>query len=239
MIEVHLARLRARDDISAAEEAAVRNAVTEVRTVPDHHVLIQRGEELRVSTILLDGWMGRARDIQSGQRQVTELHVAGDFVDLHGFTLKRLDHDVITLSNCRIAIVPHENLRRITEECPHLARLYWLSTNIDAAVHRELSVSLGRRSAASRLAHLICEITLRLQIVGRVTANSFDFPLTQEELAECLGLTAVHMNRTIQELRRQQLIELERKRLTILDPPALTALAEFDPMYLYLQHEHH
>jgi CRP-like cAMP-binding protein len=238
MIEAHLAKLRARDDVSAAEESAIRNAISEVRTIPDRHVLIRRGEEISVSTLLLDGWMARARDLKGGQRQVTELHVTGDFVDLHGFTLKRLDHDVITLSTCRIATIPHDNLRRITERFPHLTRVYWLMTNIDAAVHREWGVSLGRRSAASRLAHLICEIALRVQIARNGSENSFDFPLTQDELAECLGLTAVHMNRTIQQLRRRNLIQLERKRLIILDPPALAALAEFDPMYLYLQHEH-
>lgn len=238
MIDPHLANLRARDDISPAEEAAIRGAVTEAQSIPDRKVFIRRGEELRVSTLLLDGWMARARDLEGGQRQITELHVAGDFVDLHSFTLKRLDHDVITLSRCRIAIVPHDNLRLITEKFPHLARVYWLMTNIDAAVHREWGVSLGRRSAASRLAHLICELSLRLRTAGRASDSGFDFPLTQDELAECLGITAVHMNRTIQELRRQNLIQLERNRLTILDWPALTELGEFDPMYLYLQHEH-
>jgi CRP-like cAMP-binding protein len=238
MIEAHLAKLRARDDISAAEEVAIRNAISEVRTVPDGHVFIRRGEELRVSTLLLDGWMARARDLKSGQRQITELHVAGDFVDLHSFTLKRLDHDVITLSPCRIGIVPHDNLRLITEQFPHLTRVYWLMTDIDAAVHREWGVSLGRRSAASRLAHLICELALRLRAAGLANDSGFDLPLTQDELAECLGLTSVHMNRTIQELRRRNMIQLESKHLTILDRPALVALGEFDPMYLYLEHEH-
>src|SRR4051812_18085474 len=115
MIDAHLAKLRARDDISAAEEAAIRSAVSEVRTIPDNHILIRRDEELQVSTLLLDGWMARARDMKDGQRQITDLHVSGDFADLHSFTLKRLDHDVITLSACRIAVVPHDNLRRITD----------------------------------------------------------------------------------------------------------------------------
>src|SRR5206468_4584486 len=125
LIDAFLAKLRARDDVSAAEEAAMRGAVAEVRTVPDRHILIRRKEELTVSTLLLEGWMARARDLRAGHRQITELQIAGDFVDLHSFTLKRLDHDVITLSPCRIAVVPHDNLREISEEQPHLTRLMW------------------------------------------------------------------------------------------------------------------
>lgn len=238
MIDAHLAKLRARDEISAAEEAAIRNMISEVRTVSDGQVVIRRGGELRVSTLLLEGWMARARDLRDGQRQITELHIAGDFVDLHSFTLKHLDHDVIALSPCRIGIVPHDNLQAITEQFPHLARVFWLMTNIDAAIHREWGVSLGSRSAASRFAHLICELELRLRIAGRASGDGFDLPLTQAQIAECLGLTVVHMNRVIQELRRRDLIKLESRRLSILDRPALVALGEFDPMYLYLQHEH-
>jgi CRP-like cAMP-binding protein len=239
MIEAHLAKLRARDDISAAEEAAIRHAIAEVRTVPDRQIFIHRGEELAQSTLLLDGWMARARDLRGGHRQITELHVTGDFVDLHSFTLKHLDHDILTLSPCRIALIPHENLRRITEQFPHLTRIYWLMTNIDAAIHREWAVSLGRRDAASKLAHFLCELLIRLRTAGCAETDSIDFPLTQDEVAECLGLTPVHVNRTLQDIRRRELIRLENKRLTILDLPGLMRLAEFDPMYLYLRQERH
>jgi CRP-like cAMP-binding protein len=235
LIEAFLAKLRARDEVSAAEEAALRGLVTEVRTVPDRTVFIKREQELNVSTLLLEGWMGRARDLRAGHRQITELHVAGDFADLHSFTLKRLDHDIITLSPCRIGVVPHENLRKITENQPHLTRLLWLMTNIDAAIHREWAVSVGRRSAAARIAHLMCELLVKLQVVGRAGEDDYDFPLSQAEVSECLGLTPVHTNRTLQELRRRGLIELERGRLTILDLAAVKKLGEFDPMYLYVE----
>jgi CRP-like cAMP-binding protein len=234
LIDAFLAKLRARDDISAAEEAAIRGAVADVQTVPDRQVLIRRKEELTVSTLLLEGWMARARDLRAGHRQITELHIAGDFVDLHSFTLKQLDHEVITLSPCRIALVPHENLRKITEEHPHLTRVLWLMTNIDAAIHREWAVSVGRRSAMSRVAHLLCELLVRLQVTGRASDASYEFPLSQAELSECLGLTPVHTNRTLQELRRRGLIELVPGRLTILDLEVLKRIGEFDPMYLYL-----
>jgi CRP-like cAMP-binding protein len=165
---------------------------------------------------------------------VTQLHVAGDFADLHGFTLKQLDHDVATISDARIAVVPHERIRETTEQYPRLGRIYWFMTNVDAAIQRELSLSLGQRSAISRMAHLFCELYVRLEVVGRASCDGYEFPLTQRELAECLGLTVVHANRTLQELRRRGLVELENRRLTIRDRRGLEGVAEFDASYLYL-----
>lgn len=239
MIETHLRKLRARDAISTAEEAAINAAISEIREVADNKVLVRRGQEINESLMLLDGWIARTRDLADGQRQITELHVAGDFSDLHGFTLKRLDHNLVTLARSRIAVFPHDRLRSMLERFPHLARLYWLLTNIDAAIHREWTVSLGRRTALARMAHLFCELLVRLEVSGLADGTSYDFPLTQQELGECLGLTAVHVNRTLQELRRRGLIVLEERRLTIADRPALCRLAEFDPLYLYLEQRPH
>lgn len=235
MIEAHLKKLRRRDDISDEEEAAIRGAVADVREYRADTTIIRRGDLLSESTLLVDGWLARTKDLADGQRQVSELHVAGDFADLHSFTLKRLDHNVIALTRCRIAVVPHDRLLDMTQRFPHLTRVYWFSTNLDAAMYREWTVSLGRRSALARMAHLFCELLVRLDIVGLTDANSYDFPLTQQELSECLGLTAVHVNRTLQELRKRDLIEVAGRRATILDVPALEALAEFDPAYLYLE----
>jgi CRP-like cAMP-binding protein len=234
MIDIHLRKLRKRDEINPEEEAAIRGAVAEVREVPADKALIRSGQELDVSTLLLDGWMARAKDLRSGQRQITELHVAGDFVDLHSFSLKRLEHDILTLTPCTIAIVPHEALRAITEQHAHLTRVYWFSTNLDAAIHRERMLSLGARSAISRMAHLFCELYVRLEIVGLTNGHSYGLPLTQQELAECHGLTSVHVNRTLQELRRREVIQLEERWLEILDLRQLQSIAEFEPAYLYL-----
>ncbi|MDP9412940.1 MAG: Crp/Fnr family transcriptional regulator [Pseudomonadota bacterium] len=235
MIEAHLMKLRKRDDISPDEEQAIRGAVSEVREVRADQNIINAGVELSTSTLLLEGMMCRYKDLQDGQRQITELHVAGDFVDLHSFTLKRLDHNVMALTPCRIAVVPHERLQYITERFPHLTRVYWFSSNLDAAIHREWELSLGRRDAMSKVAHLFCELFVRLEIVGLTEGNSYAFPLTQTDIAECKALTPVHVNRTLQELRKRELIELAQRRMTILDRPGLEALAEFSPNYLYLE----
>lgn len=234
MISVHLKKLRKRTDISSEEERAIRHAVAETRGFPADEIVVHAGVELGSSIILLEGWMARSKDLESGERQVTELHVAGDFADLHAFTLKQLDHDIVTLTDCTVAVVPHEAIKDLTERYPQLARAYWLETNVDGAIHREWALSLGQRSAISRMAHLFCELYLRLDLVGRVNGRGYELPLTQRELSECLGLTVVHANRTLQELRRRGLIELENRRLTILDRRGLEGLAEFDPAYLYL-----
>jgi CRP-like cAMP-binding protein len=235
MITVHLKKLKRRVELSTEEEAAIRGVVAETRKVRADQILVRSGEALNTSLILLDGWMARSKDLASGERQVTELHIAGDFADLHGFTLKRLDHDVTTLSDCTLAVVPHERLEKLTEQYPRLARIYWFSTNVDAAMHRELALSLGQRTAISRMAHLFCELYVRLETVGRTRNNGYEFPLTQRELSECLGLTVVHANRTLQALRRRGLIELENRQLTIRDRRGLEGIAEFNPSYLYME----
>ena len=235
MIEAHLSKLRARDDISAEEEQAVRGLVSQVVEVPADRTVIRRGEELNQSMLLLSGWLARTKDLPSGQRQMAELHVAGDFADLHSFTLKRLDHDVIALTPCRIAMVPHERLKEITERFPHLTRMFWLMTNIDAAIQREWTVSVGSRPALARMAHLFCELNVRLAVGGLAENDRNDFPLTQVELGECLGLTSVHVNRTLQELRGRGLLSLENRRLAIHDLDELKRVADFDGLYLYVE----
>lgn len=234
MIERHLLKLRARSQVSAEEENAIRETIAEIRSYPADQTVIRAGERLHSSMLLLDGLMCRYKDLSEGQRQITELHVAGDFADLHSFTLKRLDHNVMTLTPCQIGIVPHINLQRITEQFPHLTRLYWFTTNMDAAIHREWEVSLGRRTAASRIAALFCELRVRLGVVGMTDGDSYQLRLTQTDLAECVGLTSIHVNRTLKELRERSLVEFRSGRVRILDWEGLTEVAEFDPAYLYL-----
>jgi CRP-like cAMP-binding protein len=236
MIDRHLLKLRARDTVSPEEEQAIRDSIAEVRTLPADRTVIRAGEPLDFSTMLLDGIMCRYKDLSDGQRQISALHIAGDFVDLHSFTLKQLDHNIMTLTPCRVGIVPHGGLHAITERLPHLTRLYWFSTNVDAALHREWELSLGRRTAIARIAALFCEMNLRLQIVGLSDGQTYDLPLTQTDLAECVGLTSIHVNRTLKELREQGLVQFKSGRVSISDWAGLQSIAEFDPAYLYLRH---
>jgi CRP-like cAMP-binding protein len=236
VIKAHLLALRRRDTISPEEEAAIRAAFDEPRALPSDRTVIRADEELSVSTLLLEGVMCRYKDLRDGQRQISALHVPGDFVDLHSFTLKRLDHNVMTLTPCKVAQMPHARLTEITERFPHLTRVYWFLTTLDASIQREWMLSLGRRTALQRLAVLLCELFLRLEIVGLTDGNSFPLPLTQADLAECAGLTSVHVNRTLRELRERGLIEMASRRVTILDMAGLREVGDYSDNYLYLEH---
>ena len=235
MIEKLLLKLRARDEIDPVEEAALREMIGRVEDVPADRTVIRADEVIEESTVLIDGLMCRYKDLRDGSRQISELHVPGDFLDLHSFTLKRLDHSIMALTPCRIALVPHTKLKRITEQLPHLTRLLWFSTNLDAAIHREWVLSLGRRSARARTAHLLCELYYRLDVVGMTRDLSYPLPITQMELAECLGLTAVHVNRTLKVLRDRGLVTFRNGLVQIDDLTALERLAEFTTTYLSLE----
>ncbi len=237
MIETHLAKLRARDTISPEEEAVIWASLGEVRDLAAHDTCIRAGQRLSVSTLLLKGLMCRYKDLPGGERQITELHVAGDFLDLHSFSLKQLDHNVMTLTPCRVVLVPHTKLTEITEKYPHLARVYWFLTALDAAIHREWELSLGRRTAIQRIAHLVCELRVRLGLIGEADDTGFALPLTQADLSDCTGLTPVHVNRTLRELRERGLMEFRGRRVSLQDLDGLRSLAEFDDSYLYLRRE--
>lgn len=234
MIERLLLKLRVRDILSAAEEAALLGLIDTVEEVPAKKLVVARGVPLRHSILLLDGLMCRYKDLKNGRRQISALHVPGDFLDLHGFTLKHLDHDVMALAKSHMVLVPHERLTQLTIDFPHLTRLLWFSTNLDAAIHREWEVSLGQRSGVERVAHLFCELFTRMSVVGLVEGHSYDLPMSQAELGECLGLTPVHTNRVLRNLRERGLAEMKARQVHIHDMAGLKALAEFDPVYLYL-----
>src|SRR6218665_1505978 len=168
MIESLLLKLRVRDALSDDEEQALRETICEIEEIPARKTVIRRGELLDRSVLLIDGLMCRYKDLRNGQRQITAMHVSGDFLDLHGFTLKRLDHEVMSLAPSRVAYSQHDKLKEITAEFPHLPRLLWFSTNLDAAMHREWELSLGQRTAIAHAAQLFCEIYLRLESVGQV-----------------------------------------------------------------------
>lgn len=234
MIERHLTQLRARHRLAPEEEKAVRALVAETRHVEARAIVIREGVRLHHSTLLLDGVMCRYKDLRSGQRQITELHMPGDFADMHSFTLKRLDHNVLALTGCTVGIVPHERIRAMTEAHPRLTRIYWFNTNLDAAIHREWELSLGKRDAVQRIAHLLCELQARLSLVGLADESGYALRLTQVDAAECLGLTSVHVNRMLRQLRERGLASFKGGRVDLFDLPALRRLADFDPGYLYM-----
>lgn len=228
-------KLERRDAVSADEKRVLESAVARIDSYAADEDVIVEGVPQTESRLQLDGVTCRYKAMSDGRRQIMELHFGGDFVDLHSFTLKQLDHNVGAITRVSFAIVPHAALRGITETQPHLTRLLWLMTMLDAAIQREWVVSTARRSAISRIAHLFCELFVRLDVVGLADGKRYPLPLTQEDMADVCGLTPVHVNRTLQELRAGGTVEWQRGTVTIKDWLALQAIAEFDPTYLYLE----
>jgi CRP-like cAMP-binding protein len=230
-----LMKLRARDIVTEEEEGVLRASISEIREHPAGRPIVRVGTTLSASTLLVEGLVCRYKDLADGQRQIMELHVAGDFVDLHGFLLKRLDHNVGTLTAVRVASVPHDALRGITETHPHLGRMLWFSTLLDAAIHREKILSVGRRSAVARIAHIFCELFVRLRLVGLADDGGYRLPLTQADIADATGLTSVHVNRMLKKLRDEKLLTFRGGSVTMHNWEGLQRVAEFDPTYLHLE----
>ncbi|MDR6789937.1 CRP-like cAMP-binding protein [Sphingomonas sp. BE138] len=217
------------------DKDVLERAVERVEHLPARTIVTRRGTPVSHSTLLLDGVMCRYMDARDGFRQLVALQLTGDFVDLHGYPLRRLDHDVGTLTEARVAVIPHARLDDILAEHPHLTRLLWRSTLLDAALHREWIFRIGRLDAAGRLAHFLLETYHRLRAVGVADGGTFEFALTQQDLGEGLGLTSVHVNRMLRRLREGGLAEFARGTVRILDHDRLARLGEFDPDYLYLE----
>ncbi|PZU08204.1 Crp/Fnr family transcriptional regulator [Sphingomonas sp.] len=229
-------RLRRSDTISDTEIAALAAVITECRDYPNRATVARPHEHLEKSQLLVEGFVARQTELPNGRRQILAIHVPGDFLDLHGLLLKSLDHEVVTLSPARLAEAPHPLLREMTSEHPHLARLLWFSTMVDAAIHREWIASLGR-TAVGRIAHLLCELQMRLEVVGLADAHGFALPLTQIDIADATALTPVHVNRTLRHLRENGIVDFRAATVSIGDLAALRRLAGFSSDYLYLERQ--
>ena len=227
-------KLSRRDFISDEEKAVLADVVAPPVTLKAGDNIVEQYDRPSHSTLLLEGFAARYVVLMNGARQITELNVPGDFVDLHSLLMSPMDHGVVCLTDCKVGYCPHEALRFISQTQPHLTRLLWLETLIDAAVHRQWLAGLGRRTAFARFAHFLCEVYLRLASVERAEGHRMVLPLSQAILADVLGLSAVHVNRSVAQLRADGLVEWRGRNIRILDWDRLVRVAEFDPTYLRL-----
>ncbi len=232
-----IAALERRDTLSEEERSAIASLPARMAEFANGAEIVAYGEHSRTSCLMLEGFSARVQFLRAGKRQISAVHVPGDFVDLHGFLLKVMDHSVVSVGRSRTAFVDHGDLERLTTRFPHLARLFWMLTVIDGAIQRAFITCLGRRSPKQHIAHLLCELYLRLDVVGLAQDGLISFPVTQEILGDILGLSTVHVNRTLQDLRATGLIQWRGATITIPDFDKLATFAEFDPLYLQLRRE--
>lgn len=185
--------------------------------------------------VLEEGFACRYRDLSDGRRQILSLLIPGDVIDLRQFVLGGTQPPVAALSPLSVRAIPNASLFKLLETSPRTTRALWSTTLVEESIAREWLVSIGKRSAIERVAHLLCEIYLRLAAVGRTDGPRFPLPLTQSELADVLGLSTVHVNRTLQELRKSRLIAFQSGTVELFDFDALAELALFTPTYLHLR----
>ena len=228
-------KLEGYGQLSDEERRAVEEAPSRIEDYGPREEMIREGDTPGEICLMLEGFSCRYRLLPNGARQILSLQLPGDFCDLHSFLLKTMDHSIAAVPTCKVAKISHDRIYEITERFPRLTRALWWDVAIDGAIFREWMVSMGRRSAYQQMAHLICELLLRLRSVGLTDDDSYDMPPTQTELGDALGLSTVHVNRVLQELRGNGLITLEGKRLTIIDLDGLKKAAGFTPGYLHLR----
>ena len=216
---------------------ALRRLPVHQREFKAREAIVSDGQRPHECCLIGDGFAFRSKTTSEGQRQVLSLHIPGEVPDLQSLHLKVMDHDLTTLTPCTLGFIPHAAVMSLTKERPNVAAALWRETLIDAAIFREWLLSLGRRSADARMAHLLLELHRRLEAVGRAREWEFELPVTQADLGDCLGLSTVHVNRVLQQLRKEDLIEVQRTNFRLVDPQKLEALAEFDPTYLHLRPE--
>lgn len=234
--DVLIRYLQRRDEIGAADLERLRSIPVTRQEFAPGEVIIPRSVKLDRSCLMLSGMSARCHHLKrDNEIVITALHVPGDFVDLHGFLLSGLEHTVRSCGVSEVEFVDHRELRKITEEFPHLTRLLWLSTLIDAAIHRQWLVAAASLRSSAHLAHLLSELHLRLKVMGLAEGDTFELPLLQRELAQILGYSPIHVNRSVRDLRDRGLVRWTGSRVAILDLKGLHAFAEFQPEYLDLE----
>jgi len=200
-----------------------------------HTDIISEGDRPTHVIIMLEGWACRYKVLANGNRQIMAFLLPGDLCDPHIFILDRMDHSIGLLTDAKLAFIPKETIIGLTDRCPQIARGFWWSTLVDEAILRHWLLNLGQREAYDRIAHLFCELWDRLTQVGLRSGNLIEVPLTQEQLGDTMGLTSIHINRMIKRMRDEELIEVQNKRLRILDIERLREVAGYDPLYLHLK----
>jgi CRP-like cAMP-binding protein len=221
--------------LTDAERQAIESLPVRLHHLDARQDIVRDGDKPTHCCLVLDGWTCRYKLLSEGKRQIFAFHIAGDIPDLQSLHIHTMDHSLATLTKATVAFIPHESLRELTAGHPNIAALLWRDTLIDAGIFRAWMVGMGRRSAYEQVAHLFCELYLKLQAVGLAEGYRCSMPITQVDLADALGLTSVHVNRVLKDMRGNALITLRGNALVIEAWDELLRVSEFDPTYLHLE----
>lgn len=222
------------EDLTEEERSVLESAVERTQTFAAGQTVVHQQRAVDTSTVLVQGLMTRHVHTDDGRRHLVAVQVPGDFVDLHAYVLKQLDHDLGALTDVRVALVPHAALDAIQARHPQLAKRLWFLTLLDAAMHRQWVMRLASLSALQRVAHFLCEMNAKLLAIGESDGERFALPMTQTDIGEVCGLTNVHVSRVLRQLREMGLCSWRAAQVVVHDPVRLAATGLFAPDYLYL-----
>lgn len=237
-LELMARRLECRVKLDETDRRSILALPHSVKTVERNLFIVRERERATHACLMLSGYSVRSKLVRNGERQILAIHMKGDMVDLQNSLLEIADHSVQTLTASRIACIPREEIVRLATDRPMVGRALWIETLVEGSIAREWVANVGRRDARTRMAHLLCEFFLRLRHAGLADDGSCELPMTQEQLADATGLTAVHVNRTIKSLEADGLIERPNPRnVRIGDWNTLAEAGDFDSNYLHLPAE--
>ncbi|MDA9463283.1 Crp/Fnr family transcriptional regulator [Bradyrhizobium sp. CCBAU 53415] len=229
-----ITKLSVSNNLDAEDIRAIHGLRIRERHLDAGEVIVADGDWPSDCCLIADGFAFRSKTTADGERQVLSIHIPGEIPDLESLHLKVMDHDLVTVTRCTLGFIAHDDLREIIRRRPNLASALWRETLIDGAIFREWIVNVGRREATPRMAHLLIELHRRLKAIGQTRDGEFGLPITQTDLGDCLGLSVVHTNRVLQNLRKEGLVSVSRSEFHILKPKEMDELAGFDSTYLHL-----
>jgi CRP-like cAMP-binding protein len=221
-------------ELTAEDNVLLAEVSSNGRLIPSRTDLVSEGDKPTNVHLVMSGYACRYKVLPDGRRQIMAIFVPGDVCDLHVQILGEMDHSIGTLSEATVVDIPPARIDELIAN-PRINRALWWMTLVDEGTLREWLVSMGQRDAAEQMAHIFCELHLRLRSVGLAEGDSFDLPGTQDDLADLMGVTTVHVNRTLATLRENDLVRIDRGRLTIPEVERLRAFGGFDPNYLHLR----
>ena len=233
-LDVMLNKLQQWRRLAPADQAALRALPYRLITLRPHEYLVREGDKPSRSCLIVSGFAVRHKVAGNGGRQIFSIHMKGDLADLQNVLLGVADHNLQALSNVEAAMIPLEAIQEIAFRRPTIGTAMWYETLVDASIFREWTLNVGRRDARTRAAHLLCEFALRLEAAGLGERCNYDLPMTQDQLADALGLTSVHINRTLKALGEEGLIRRRLRSVEIVDWQRLSKAADFDPAYLHM-----
>jgi CRP-like cAMP-binding protein len=228
-----ITRLRTTSALDDEDVQAIQSLPIVVKHYQQDQLIVRDGDRPAECCLISQGFCVRSKTTSNGRRQILSIHIAGEIPDLQSLHLHVLDHDLVTLTECTLAFISHVSLREITRRRPNLAEIFWRDTLVDAAMFRDWIVNVGQRPALSRLAHIIVELRERMKVIGQVQGARFQMPLTQEQIGEAMGVTSVHANRIVKQLRDDNVLEFHRGSVRVFDEQKLLELADFDDLYLH------